>query len=286
MVTSFVAFSLVPPPPVAQSHTDRPAGTFGSATPWPVGVGWKVKEVVMKRWYVSDVMTRDVVTVPGTTGYKEIADLMVHHVVSAVPVVDDERHVLGVVSEADLLAKLEYADRVPRHPLAARRLPEPLRTKASGDTAAELMTAPAVTVRPTETVTRAARLMESARVKRMPVVDADGRLVGIVSRRDLVRLYTRPDHDIRAAVTDGVMRSLWIDPALLDIRVHDGVVTLSGKLDRRSTGAIVVAFTHALPGVVDVVDELTYDFDDGDIVASRWYRSHPFSGEPEGVEVK
>jgi CBS domain-containing protein len=240
----------------------------------------------MKRWYVSDVMTRDVVTVSPDTGYKDIADLMVHHAVSAVPVVDAHRRVLGVVSEADLLPKLEYADRVPRHPLAARRLPEPLRRKASGDTAAELMTAPAVTVRPTETVTRAARLMESARVKRVPVVDADGRIVGIVSRRDLVRLYTRSDADIRTAVTNGVLRSLWIDPDLLGIQVRDGVVTMSGHLDRRSTAAIVVAFTHALPGVVDVVDELTYDFDDGDIVASRWYRSHPFSGEPEGVQIR
>jgi CBS domain-containing protein len=109
-----------------------------------------------------------------------------------------------------------------------------------------------VTVRPIETVTRAARLMEAARVKRVPVVDAGGHLVGIVSRRDLVRLYTRPDADIRAAVADSMLRSLWIDPALLGIQVHDGIVTVSGHLDRRSTAAIVVAFTHAVPGVVDV----------------------------------
>src|SRR5256885_8428962 len=102
-------------------------------------------------------MTRDVVSVPTTAGYKEIADLMVRHGISAVPVVDAQRHVLGVVSEADLLAKLEYADRVPRHPLAARRVRMD-RQKAAGDTAGELMTAPAVTVRPTETVTRVARL--------------------------------------------------------------------------------------------------------------------------------
>jgi CBS domain-containing protein len=286
MATSFIASSLVPPAPAAQGHTDRSAGTFAPAAPRPVAVRWRVKEGVMKRWYVSDVMTRDVVTVSPGTGYKQIADLMVHRSVSAVPVVDDERRVLGVVSEADLLPKLEYADRVPRHPLAVRRLPEPLRRKASADTAAELMTAPAVTVRPTETVTRAARLMEAARVKRVPVVDAGGHLVGIVSRRDLVRLYTRPDADIRAAVADSMLRSLWIDPALLGIQVHDGIVTVSGHLDRRSTAAIVVAFTHAVPGVVDVVDELTYDFDDGDIAASRWYRSHPFSGEPEGVEIR
>src|SRR5947207_11121421 len=165
----------------------------------------------MKRWYVGDVMTRDVVSVGTTTGYKEIADLMVRHSISAVPVVDAQRHVLGVVSEADLLAKLEYADRVPRHPLAARRIRAD-RQKAAGDTAGELMTTPAVTVGPTETVTRAARLMDAARVKRLPVVDADGRLVGIVSRRDLVRLYTRPDPQVRTSVTEGVLRLLWIDP--------------------------------------------------------------------------
>src|SRR5437868_10932028 len=122
----------------------------------------------MKRWYVDDVMTREVVTVAPGMGYKDIADLLVRRSVSAVPVVDAQRHVLGVVSEADLLAKLEYADRVPRHPLAARRVRMD-RQKAAGDTAGELMTAPAVTVRPTETVTRVARLMDAARVKRVPV---------------------------------------------------------------------------------------------------------------------
>jgi len=217
----------------------------------------------MKRWYVGDVMTRDVVSVGTTTGYKEIADLMVHHSISAVPVVDADRHVLGVVSEADLLAKLEYADRVPRHPLALRRLRNG-RQKAAGDTAIGLMTAPAVTIPATETVTRVARLMDAARVKRMPVVDEDGRLVGIVSRRDLVRIYTRPDPDILTSVTDGVLRSLWIDPALLDITVRAGIVRLAGHLDRRSTADIVVAFTKATPGVVDVIDKLDCDVDDRD----------------------
>jgi CBS domain-containing protein len=238
----------------------------------------------MKRWYVSDVMTRDVVTVIADMGYKAIADLMVRHAVSAVPVVDADRRVLGVVSEADLLAKLEYADRIPRHVLTTRRMRNG-RTKASGDTARELMTAPAVTVRATETVTGAARLMEAARIKRIPVVDEDGRLVGIVSRRDLVRLYTRPDHEVRQAVEEGVVRSLWLDPSLLGIRVRSGIVTLAGNLDRRSLAEIVVAFTKATPGVVDVVDELTYDFDDTGVAAADWYRWHPFSVDREQVDL-
>lgn len=238
----------------------------------------------MKRWYVGDVMTREVVTVPVDMGYKEIADLMVRHSVSAVPVVDAQRRVLGVVSEADLLAKLEYADRLPRHLLATRRL-KAGRQKACGDTARELMTAPAVTIRQTGTVTGAARLMEAARIKRIPVVDEDDRLVGIVSRRDLVRLYTRPDHEVRQAVAEGVLRSLWIDPASLGIRVRSGIVTLNGHLDRRSLAEIVVAFTKATPGVVDVVDELSYDFDDTDELRAGWYRSHPFSAEREQVKL-
>ncbi len=232
----------------------------------------------MKHWYVGDVMTRKVLAVAADMGYKEIADLMVRHSVSAVPVIDGDRHVLGVVSEADLLAKLEYADRVPRHVLTTRRMKNG-RLKAFGDTARDLMTAPAVTIRETGSVTAAARLMEAARIKRIPVVDEHGRLIGIVSRRDLVRLYTRSDHEIQQAVSEGVLRSLWIDPALLRIRVRSGIVTLSGHLDRRSLAGVVVAFTRATPGVVDVVDELTYDFDDSDLATSAWYRGHPFSAD-------
>ena len=206
----------------------------------------------MKRWQVGDVMTRGVVSVPPTAGYQEIADLLVHRSISAVPVVDGSRHVLGVVSEADLLAKLEYADRVPRHALAARRM-RGGRRRAAGDTAAELMTAPAVAIAATATVTRAARLMDAARVKRMPVIDERGRLV---------RMYTRPDADIGAAVTDGVLRPLWIDRRHVRVAVRAGIVTLTGRVDRRSVADILVAFSRATPGVVDVVDELECDVDD------------------------
>jgi len=215
----------------------------------------------MKRWQVGDVMTRGVVSVPPTAGYQEIADLLVHRSISAVPVVDGSRHVLGVVSEADLLAKLEYADRVPRHALAARRM-RGGRRRAAGDTAAELMTAPAVAIAATATVTRAARLMDAARVKRIPVIDERGRLIGILSRRDLVRMYTRPDADIGAAVTDGVLRPLWIDRRHVRVAVRAGIVTLTGRVDRRSVADILVAFSRATPGVVDVVDELECDVDD------------------------
>ena len=234
----------------------------------------------MKRWYVGEVMTRDVVTVPPDLPYKLVADLLVRRGVSAVPVVDATGLVLGIVSEADLLAKLEYADRTPRHPLSARRMRYRSR-KAVGDSAAELMTAPAVTVSVTETVTRAARLMDAAGIKRLPVVDDGGRLLGIVARRDLLRLYTRPDAETRATLADGVLRSLWLDRSTVDIEVVDGVVTLTGNVDRRSTAAVVVGFALGTPGVVDVVDRLTYDEDD----SAHSGRLHPFQVKPQDVDI-
>jgi CBS domain-containing protein len=234
----------------------------------------------MKRWYVGDVMTRDVVSVPPDMPYKAVADLLVQHGVSAVPVVGATGRVLGVVSEADLLAKLEYADRTPRHPLSARRMRYGSR-KAAGDTAGQLMTAPAVTVQTTETVTRAARLLDAAGIKRMPVVDDGGGLVGIVARRDLLRLYTRPDAETRAALVEGVFHSLWIDPSTVDVEVLDGVVTLTGHVDRRSTAAVVAAFVIGTPGVVDVVDHLTFDEDD----SLRAGLPHPFHPQPQDVDI-
>ncbi|MBO0869615.1 MAG: CBS domain-containing protein [Micromonosporaceae bacterium] len=222
----------------------------------------------MRRWYVSDVMTRDVATVTGGTGYKEIADLLVHRSVSAVPVVDEDRHVLGVVSEADLLAKLEYADRMPRHPLALRRA-RAGRRKASGDTAAELMSAPPVVIGTGATVAQAARLMDAARVKRLPVVDEQEHLVGVVARRDLVRLYTRTDEQIRVTVVTNLVTGLWLEPEAVQVSVRAGVVTLRGRMDRRTTAAIAVNFTVATPGVVDVVDELSWDVDDGELARSH-----------------
>lgn len=215
----------------------------------------------MKRWRVGDVMTHDVVWVSPETGYQKIADLLVSRSVSAVPVVDLERRVLGVVSEADLLAKLEYADRVPRHPLAVRRLRADW-SRAVGDSASDLMTSPPVTIHADATVSRAARLLDAARVKRLPVVDGEGRLIGVVSRRDLVRLYARTDDQIRVSVVEDVVGGLRIAPGTVEVRVRAGVVTLHGRVDRHATAAALVSFTQATPGVVDVVDELTYETDD------------------------
>jgi CBS domain-containing protein len=212
---------------------------------------------------VRDVMTRRVVAVRGHAGYKEMVDALTGYGVSALPVVDEETRVVGLVSEADLLPKVEFAGDDPRAGLLARRARRTARAKAGGDTAADLMTAPAVTVDPDTTVVAAARLMESEAVKRLPVVDGDGRLVGIVARSDLLRVFLRGDGDIRAEVEADVLgRTLAIEPSDVDVEVRAGVVRLRGRVDRSSTARIAVRLTRAVTGVVDVLDGLGYGYDD------------------------
>jgi CBS domain-containing protein len=189
----------------------------------------------MKKHPVSEIMTRDVVTTSPTTGYRDIVATLARHGVSALPVVDEDRRVLGVVSEADLLYKVEYAGLQPSAPLFERRRARRAREKADADTAAELMTTPAVVVHQTATVAEGARLMDLQHVKRLPVVDETERLVGVVARCDVLRLFLRTDDDIRSEIREEVLlRTLWIDPAQVALDVHDGVVTLGGVVERRS----------------------------------------------------
>jgi CBS-domain-containing membrane protein len=226
----------------------------------------------MSRWKVKDVMTTDVVSVHEDAGFKELADLLVEHGVSAVPVVNDLNYVVGVVSEADLLHKVEFSGAPVAARLFERRRSRTAREKASGDDAYSIMTAPAVTTTPDKKVVDAARVMDARQVKRLPVVDEQGRLIGIVSRRDLLRTFLQPDAAIRDEVVEQVLRKvLWVEPTEVNVEVHDGVVTLTGALDRKSTVGVAVALTRGVDGVVDVVDELTYRYDDtADVKGSRY----------------
>ncbi|WP_327004392.1 CBS domain-containing protein [Dactylosporangium sp. NBC_01737] len=218
----------------------------------------------MSSLLVRDVMSTGVVTVAPDLGYKQIVDLLIEFGVSAAPVVDDRRRVLGVVSEADLLHKVEFNGAEVHARLFERRRLRLAKEKASGETAAALMTAPAVTVKATATLTDAAKLLEHRNVKRLPVVDDAGNLVGIVSRRDLLRRYLRTDDAIRGDVIESVLRGImWIDPIEVDVTVADGHVTLTGRIDRRSSAQIVVRLIRGLDGVVGVTDDaLTWGFDD------------------------
>jgi CBS domain-containing protein len=207
----------------------------------------------MQRWSVADVMTTNVVSVGPAAGYRQIADLLVGHRISAVPVVAVDGSVIGVVSQADLLEKLEYADSRPHHPLVARTLSSP-RT-LTGDTAAALMSSPAVTIGASAPVSTAARLMTAARVKRLPVTDPDGKLVGIVSRHDVLRLFARPDDEVRESVMHA-LAALGADATRLRVEVNGGLVLLSGPVDDEDTAHTIAAVVASIPGVVDVLDEL------------------------------
>jgi CBS domain-containing protein len=218
----------------------------------------------MSSLLVRDVMSTSVVTVAPDLGYKQIVDLLVEFGVSAVPVVDGDRRVLGVVSEADLLHKVEFNGADVHARLFERRRQRLAKGKATGETAESLMTAPAVTITASATLTKAAQVMEHRNVKRLPVVDDNGNLVGIVSRRDVLRRYLRTDDAIRDDVIDSVLRGImWIDPIEVDVTVADGHVTLNGKIDRRSSAQIAVRLIRGVDGVVGVTDDdLAWGFDD------------------------
>jgi CBS-domain-containing membrane protein len=221
----------------------------------------------MKTWQVDDVMTKAVVAVPQTASYRELVDLLVANRFSAVPVVDDFQRVTGVVSEADLLRKIEYAGAdEPRLFEGRRRRGE--RTKASARTAADLMSAPPVLALVGTPLAAAARLMDAEGVKRLPVVDDLGRLVGIVSRGDLLKVHLRPDDEILADVRSGVLPLLGDESKTIQVEVADGVVTLTGRVDRWSTTDVADRLTRQVAGVVSVVDTMDYEFDDRNVLGT------------------
>jgi CBS-domain-containing membrane protein len=164
--------------------------------------------------------------------------------------------VLGVVSEADMLAK-EALDGEPGalDGILHHRDQE----KARGTTAGDLMTSPPVTITPEDTISHAARLMYSRRVKRLPVVDANGHLVGIMSRADVLAVFDRPDGEIHDEITRQVIRDEFLcDPAGFTVKVTDGVVTLSGRPETSEVGRQIIDRCGHVPGVVAVRDRLSY----------------------------
>ena len=221
----------------------------------------------MNGQHVKDVMTPEVVVVAPDCGFKHIVDVLADFKVSAVPVVDNGI-VIGVVSEADLLHKVEFGGALAPARLFERRSQRNAREKAAGETARDLMSSPVVTVSPDASIGAAARLMEQHHVKRLPVIDeATGQLVGIVARRDLLRRYLRPDAEIRREVVDDVLlRTMWVDPVDITVTVEEGRVTMTGRPDRRSTAQIAVRLARGVDGVVSVTDKLSWRFDD---LASR-----------------
>lgn len=225
---------------------------------------------------VRDVMTQSVVTVRRGTPLKEVAQLLIDHKISGVPVVDVDSAVLGIVSEADLLIKEQGASAVRHRPLA-RFLGESRETRAQlaklgAVTAAEAMTSPAVTITSGRSIHEAAAIMAGGSVNRLPVVD-DGRLVGIVTRADLVRAYVRSDDELARTIREDVIRGiLWLEPALFTVIVTDGVASISGRVERRSTAEMVERTASMVPGVIHAHADVTWELDDS--------RIEPASSDP------
>ncbi|WP_367325740.1 CBS domain-containing protein [Streptomyces sp. HUAS ZL42] len=201
---------------------------------------------------VRDVMQVPAVSVPGDMPFLDVAHTLAREQVSAVPVVDADDHVIGVVSESDLLAKAAVMAEPHRHGPVGRLWQHRLYDKSHGDTAATLMTFPPVTVHPAERVADAAWTAAHARLKRLPVTDYRGRLVGVVSRRDLLRALIRDDAEIRAEVESLVGQHL-LDPRAVEVAVENGVVTITGRLDRAVVTELI-ASVRDVDDVVDVVD--------------------------------
>jgi CBS domain-containing protein len=214
-------------------------------------------------------MTTQVVTVGPATPFKEIVARLAEHRVSALPVVDDGL-VLGVVSEADLLLKEEFPDPDQDTPLFWTKRRRLERAKAAASTAHDLMTVALVSVSPDATAAEAARRLHTANIKRLPVIGEGGRLVGIISRGDLLKVFNRPDRSIRREILDEVIVGQFtMDPDRFFIHVDDGVVVLQGRVERRSLIPYLVRAVRGVEGVVRVENRLAYDIDDVDDIARR-----------------
>ncbi|MFC9264686.1 CBS domain-containing protein [Streptomyces hydrogenans] len=208
----------------------------------------------MKHLKVGGLMTDDVVSALPAMSFRDAAKLLAEHDITGLPVVDTDDHVIGVVSASDLLA---------RRALTVRGV----------------MSAPAVTVHAEEAAADAARLMARLGVERLPVVDEEERLVGIVTRRDLLRVFLRPDPEIRRRIRDEVLAdAMDLPPDAIDVHVLDGVVTLAGRLRRRSQASMLRRLAERVEGVVAVVDRLSAGDDGTRVDASSTRSAHDFSG--------
>ncbi|MEU7069894.1 CBS domain-containing protein [Streptomyces narbonensis] len=205
---------------------------------------------------VADVMTKKVVAVLSSAEFKEIVAAMERWKVTAVPVVEGEGRVVGVVSEADLLLKEEFHDH--RLGLVEQMRRPDATAKAGSRRAEDLMTSPAVTVGPDASLPQAARLMAAHHVKRLPVADASGTIQGIVSRSDLLKVFLRTDEDLADEVRRGILEHVFpLSRHQIDVRVDAGVVTLSGEVRDGALIPLAERLARSVEGVVDVHCALT-----------------------------
>jgi CBS domain-containing protein len=217
----------------------------------------------MREPTVSSLMTREVISADIESSFKELVRLLEDNKISALPVLDGG-YPVGVVSEADLMPKEEFCGGTGEAPgLFAGRAARHRWEQASGLTAKDVMTSPVRSVSPDTAAGAAAGELAEAGVRRLFVMDGDGALVGVLSRRDLLKIYLREDDELRATIRDEIFgRTLWVDPDTIDVEVTDGVVALQGRLERQSEIDIADHLVRALPGVVDVQNRLQPEWND------------------------
>jgi CBS domain-containing protein len=243
-----------------EEHLNEPPSHPGPARPHHVPHDDEPRH---HRWSrrVSDVMTTSVVTVDRITPYQEIDLLLTGHRIGGLPVLKMGREVVGVVTEADLLAAEDETSRRVRMASSAGRRRILHKQPPASLTAGAMMTAPAITIGPDATIPAAARLMNTHHIGRLPVVDQDGKLVGIVSRRDLLGVFLRPDADITHDVRQVLDELPVADPKDVIVGVRHGVVSLTGTMrtepgDVRDPLSLGLRMIWDIDGVVDVVNKL------------------------------
>lgn len=220
---------------------------------------------------IKELMSDNPIAVGPETPLRDVAIILTQNSFSGLPVIGERLEVLGVVSEADILVK----ERGPANRrggvlgwLLAEEVPDA--AKLAARTAGEAMTSPAITVGPDAHVSHAARLMTENVIKRLPVVDSHGTLIGIVTQADLVRAFARPDHEIEREIREDVIRRiLWIEAPNVVVRVERGEARLSGRLDRRTDAELLEQFVARVPGVVSVRSTLRWRWDDRNVAPER-----------------
>lgn len=216
----------------------------------------------MNEMTVADVMTYGAVSATADTCYRDLVDLIETRSVNAVPIVDRFDRVVGVVSASDLLHKIEFAGGVDPPRIFEHRRHRRDRRKSTGLVAEQLMTTPAVTVMKSIPVAEAARLMETTGVRRLPVVDLVGRLIGMVTNRDLLKVFLRPDDAIKRRVVEVFSTVDGGRSGVLAVDVAQGRVVVTGQVDRRSVVDGLTPRVEAVDGVVSVVNRVAWLVDD------------------------
>jgi CBS domain-containing protein len=212
---------------------------------------------------VSNVMTRRVHVSGPLTPFKHLVRLIEENRVSAIPIVDRQGIPIGIVSESDLLLKERRHELETAGDLLHLQKRRRQRAKADGTVASQVMTSPAITVASNTSLSQAARLMQEKNIRRLVVVDERGRIAGVVSRSDLLQVFLRTDEELREEIAGTLIPALLLSSSEdVGVQVRLNVVTLSGDVDRKSDVEILTRLTRELDGVVNVVDKLSYRWDD------------------------